>query len=85
MRLGKIPDRDGQRADVVEMAVRERDGVHLLPGDGVVKRQAGFAVVTRMGAGVHEEFVPLDFDEPGAGADVGIWIETGDAHSWKSI
>ena len=62
------------------MAVGECDGVHFLPGDGVVEGQAGLAVVTRMGAGVHEELVPLDFDEPGTGADVGVWIETGDAH-----
>jgi hypothetical protein len=39
VRLGKVADSDGQRTDVVVVAVRDDDGVEVLLSDERIERQ----------------------------------------------
>ena len=41
----------------------------------VIERQRGPAFEPGMGAGVHQQPVPLHFDEPGGGADGCVRVE----------
>ena len=80
VRLREISQRHRQRADVVVMAMGDGDGIHLLVAHGAVERQAVAAFAFGMHAGIHEQAVAVDFDEPAAGADVGVGIEIGNPH-----
>ena len=75
-----MAQRDRQRANVVMVAMREGNGLHLFSGNQLVEREAVAPFVLRMRRGVQEQTMPFNFDEPGAGADVGGWIEIDDAH-----
>jgi hypothetical protein len=46
----------------------------------IVERQAGAAFPFRVGAGVEQQAVTFQIDEPGAGADVGVGVQIRDAH-----
>jgi len=65
---------------MVMVAMRERNGLHVFFGDQLVEREAVAPFVFRMRAGVQEQTVPFNLGEPGAGADIGGWIEVDDAH-----
>ena len=78
--FGKILERDGHRTDVIMVTMRDRDGVHFLPGDGRVKWQRGAAVPFGVHAGVEQDAVAFDFHKPGTGADVRVGIEIDDVH-----
>ena len=80
MRLGKLPHRDGQRADVVVMAVGDDDGVEVFLRDERQKRHAFATFAFGMGAGVEQDTVAFDFDKPGAGSNVGVGIQVNDSH-----
>ena len=82
VRFGKMAERDRQGADMVVVAMRECNGLHFFFGNQLVKREAVAPLVLRMRAGVQEQAVSFDFGEPGAGADVGGWIEIDNAHEW---
>ena len=70
---------------MVVMAMRKRDGIHFLMLDKVVKREAGAAFALGMRAGIHEQAVAFEFNEPCAGADVGVGIEVGNSHAIRSM
>ena len=83
VRLGKMAQRDRQRADVVVVAMRDGDGVHLLVLDSLNCGKPGAAFAFGVHAGVHQQAVAFDFDEPGAGADVGVRIQIDDPHKFR--
>ncbi len=76
--MGEVPQRHWQRADVVEMAVGDRDRIHGLVANLLKERQAGIAIAARMRAGIQQDAVPIQAHQPGAGPDVRIRIEVGD-------
>jgi predicted NAD/FAD-binding protein len=65
-----LPDGEGERADVVVVAVADDDGVDLLLAGFGVERERLAAFVFRVDSGVEQETVSLEVDEPGAGSDV---------------
>ena len=80
MGLGKVAQRHRQRPDMVVMAMGDGDGVHLFLLDQVVERQGAPAFEPGMGAGIHQQPMPLHFDKPGRGADVCVRVEVEDLH-----
>ena len=81
LRVGEIPQGDRQRAYVIVVAMRDRDGVQLLIFDEVIAGQALHALAFGMNTSVEEEAVSFDLDEPGGGADSSIRIEIRDPQS----
>ena len=69
--LGKMPQRDGERADVIVMAMRKGDGVNFLVLDQVIQGHGRTAFAFGMRSGIHQQAVSFQIHEPGAGADVG--------------
>ena len=83
VRPGEEPQRHRQRADVVVVAVRERDGIHGAFANRVVQRQRRRALEFGMGAGVHQQAVAVHLDVPRAGTDAGAGIEITEFHRRK--
>ena len=82
-RAGKVPQRDGQRAAVIVMAMRERDGFHISICHLRIARQSFASLHARMRAGIEQKGVVAVFhklDEPGAGADGVGGVEIGHTH-----
>ena len=80
MGLGKVAQGNRQRPDMVVMAMGDGDGVHLFLLDQVIARQGAPAFEPGMGAGIHQQPMPLHLDEPGGGADVRVGVEVEDLH-----
>ena len=78
--FGKVPQRDRQRTDVIVMTMSDRDGVEFFFLDEPVDRQTVAALAFRVRAGVHQQAMPFDFDEPRAGTDVRGGIKVEDSH-----
>lgn len=78
--LGEVADGDGEGADVIVVAVADDDGVEVGGAGFGVEREGFTAFVFGVDAGVEEESMTFEFDEPGAGADVVSGIEVGDFH-----
>ena len=83
VRPGEESQRHRQRADVVVMAVCERDGIHGAFANRVVQRQRWRALELGMGAGVHQQAVAVHLDVPRAGTDAGAGIEITEFHRRK--
>jgi hypothetical protein len=84
MRVGEMPQRHRQRADVVMVTVRDRNGVHIIRLGRVVERQAGLALQLRVGAGVQQKPVAVQLHKPGTGANVGVRVQIGNPHGTHS-
>ena len=80
VRLGKMPARHRQRADVVVMAMRNRNRVHLgIPGLAE-QRQPVAALAFRVHPGVEQNAVVVHLHQPRARADVRVGIQIRDVH-----
>jgi hypothetical protein len=64
MRLGKMPQRDGQRPHVIVVTMGDRHGVHRLVGDLGIQRQTFVAPAFGVRARVHQEAVAGEFEQP---------------------
>ncbi len=62
------------------MAVRYRHCVYLRFPSQVKQWQAPASLVSRVASSVKKETMPVDFDEPRAGADVIGWVKVRDPH-----
>ena len=80
VRLGKIFTGDGQRADVVVVAMRDGDGVHVLILDGLEQRQTIAAFEFGVHAGVEQDAVAFEVHTPRARPDVGGGIQIRNLH-----
>ena len=80
MGLGEMPQRHRQRADMVVMAMRNRNGVHLRVSGLVQQGQAGAAFAFRVHSGIKQNTVFIHLHKPPARANVGIGIQIGDLH-----
>ena len=80
VRLRKMANGDRQAADVIVMTMRDRDGIHVLLADQVIHGQGFPALPFGMNAGVHEQPMTFEFDEPRRSADIRIRIEVDDPH-----
>src|ERR1700759_1420793 len=69
---------------MIVMTMRNGDGIHLLVANDTVKRKAVATFAFGMRAGVHEQAMPVDFQDPSAGTDVGVRIEISYPHELKS-
>ena len=81
VRFRKIAQRDRQRADVIMVAMRDRNRIQLLVLDQVIKGQTHSALALGMNTGVEQQAVSFDLDKPGRGADRRIRIEIGNPQS----
>src|SRR5439155_12904371 len=79
----KMANGDGQRSDVIMMAMSDGDGIDFFLRDQRIERQAGAAFAFGMSAGIHEKPVAVDFRQPGAGANFRVGIEIGNAHTLR--
>ena len=79
MGLGKMAQGHRQGADMIVVAMRQSDGLHLFFGNELVERETVASLALRMRSSVEEQTESLNFDEPGAGSDVSGWIEVDDA------
>ena len=77
---GKWRIGDGQRADVIVVAVRDGDGIHLFAFDQFKARQPAAPLDARVRAGIHQQPMPFEVHEPGAGANGGVRIQVRDLH-----
>jgi hypothetical protein len=75
-----MPQRHRQRADVIVMAMRNRNGIHLRIPGLVEHRQTGAAFAFWMHSGVEQNTVLVHLHEPPARADVSVGIQVGDSH-----
>jgi hypothetical protein len=80
VRLGKMPQRHRQRADVIVMTMRNRNRIHLRIPGLVEHRQTGAALAFRVHSGVEQNAVFVHLHEPPARADVSIGIQVCDPH-----
>ena len=76
----KVPHRDRQLTDVIMMTVRQCNGIQGFLRDQVIERHALATGPLRVIARIHQEPMTFHFDEPSAGANIGIGIEIYDAH-----
>ena len=73
-RMGKALERHWKSADMVQVAMGDRDGLQVQMGCRFKQRQAIGGLASRVGTGIQEEASSFDFDEPGAGTDVRVGI-----------
>lgn len=78
--FGKISQRYGQRADVIVMAMGDRNRIEVFVLDGFVERETVASLTFGVHSGVEQDAVIFDVHEPGTGSDVRVRIEIGDTH-----
>ena len=75
-----MPARHRQRADVVVVAMRNRNRVHLRMPGLAEQRQPFAAFAFRVHPGVEQDAVVVHLHEPCARADVRVGIQIGNVH-----
>jgi hypothetical protein len=94
VRLGKMPQRHRQRADVIVMAMRNRNRVHFDLSCLAEQWQPVAAFAFRVHSRVEQDAVVVNLDQPRARADVRVGIQvcdvhennlTTDGHGWTQI
>ena len=76
-----MPHGHRQRADVIVMAMRNRNGVHLGVARLAEQRQPVAAFAFRVHPGVEQNAVVVHLHQPRAGADVRVRIQIRDVHA----
>ena len=76
----KMSQRHRQRADVVVMAMRDHDRVHVVISRLAKQRQAVATLAFRVHARVEQQPVLVQLHQPGTRADVGVGIQVRDVH-----
>jgi hypothetical protein len=69
-----LPTRQRQRADVIVMAMRDRNRVHVMRAGLAVTRNRVETLAFRVHPGVEQNAMFVQLDHPRARADVRVWI-----------
>ena len=77
---GKVAQRDGQRAAMIVMTMRERNGLHIGIGHLRIAWQSLASFHARMRASIEQHRMPARFNEPRAGADGVGGVKIGHTH-----
>jgi hypothetical protein len=75
-----MPARHGQRADVVVVAMRNCNRVHLGMTGLAEQRQPGAPLAFGVHAGVEQDAMVVKLDQPGARANVCVRVQIRDVH-----
>ncbi len=78
--LLEAPHGQGERADVIVVAMGNGDGVQFGVVDGAEEGKGGAAFAFGVHAGVHEETAIVEMHEPATGPDGGVRIKIYDSH-----